>query len=132
MATTTPPPDKLPAISLQQPWANLACCAFKDVEFRTKPTKIRGEVYVYASKGTSVDLADHVFETFGMSEENYYDWLPRGVIVGTVTIDDCVQMDDDPNMYMWILGETKLFDPPLEVPSGVQPQPSIWYPFGKP
>ncbi len=131
MAPTTTP-KKLPAISLQQPWANLACCAFKDVEFRTKPTKIRGDVYVYASKGKSADLEAHVFATFGMSPDNYNDWLPRGVIVGTVKIFDCIQMVDDPDTYMWLLGDTTLFDPPLEVPEGVQPQPSIWYPFGKP
>lgn len=125
-------PEKLPAISLRQPWANLIVTGFKDVEFRSKPTKIRGPIYIYASLGKSKAEEEAVLILIGMSSWMYNEGFDRGAIVGTAEIIYCVQNGDDDSGYQWHLDNMVYFDEPLAVPDGVQPQPSIWYPFGKP
>lgn len=130
MATTSQP-EKLPAISVRQPWAIFIMAGFKAIEFRSKPTKMRGRFYVYASLGKSQDEADYATYELGFHPDAF-DALDRGCIIGTIEVADCIDKPDGNGQYWWLLSDPEYFEEPLEVPKGVQPQPSIWYPFGKP
>src|SRR5262245_27506378 len=72
---------RLKGLSLRQPWAEQIMRGEKTVEYRQRPVKLRGRIYVYASLGRysrqeEVDLA---------AEVGYeIDELPRGVVIGTV------------------------------------------------
>lgn len=71
------------AISIRQPWAHRILFDGKDVENRQWRTHYRGLVLIHAAKG--VDADDRADVTPDM---------PRGGIVGMVTIVDCVtEMD---------------------------------------
>ena len=68
------------AISIRQPWCQHILYDGKDVENRTWPTRYRGPVLIHASKG--IDAEDR--ETVREFE------MPRGGIVGIMTITGCV------------------------------------------
>src|SRR5688572_1535121 len=74
------------ALSIRQPWAELIMRGVKATEYRRRPTKVRGRIYIYAALGRSdaQDEADCEAD-YGID----VDSLPRGVIVGTVELFDC-------------------------------------------
>jgi len=49
--------DKMKALSIRQPWAELIMRGNKKIEYRSKPTKVRERVYIYASF-TPADIED--------------------------------------------------------------------------
>ena len=119
----TDAPEQLKALSIRQPWAELILRGDKTVEYRTQPTKTRGRVYIYAALG-SADLADaEVIRLLGSPLVE----VPRGVIVGTVEINDCVGSDGE---YEWCLANPERLDPPIA--PAEQPQPVWFHPFGRP
>ena len=74
------------ALSVRQPWAELIMRGAKTVEERSRPTRIRGRICIYASLGRyrrdeEAEWADEL--------KIDIDALPRGVIIGTVEIFDC-------------------------------------------
>lgn len=114
-------PEKLKALSIRQPWAELILRGQKTVEYRSQPTKTRGRVYVYASL-TAADGAECEAD-LGCPVED----LARGVVVGTVEIVDCVGVDGE---YEWYLANPQRLADPL--PTHEQPQPVWFHPFGRP
>lgn len=85
-------------LSIRQPWAWLIVHGFKDVENRDWPTRVRGRILVHASKGMTRDEWEGAW-TFahgsGASPKALEagitrDTIPRGGIVGSVEIVDCV------------------------------------------
>lgn len=61
----------------------------KPIEFRSRATKIRGRIYIYASLGRySAQEEAQMMEKYRLDDLNCDD-LPRGVIVGTVELHDC-------------------------------------------
>jgi len=105
------------ALSVRQPYAELIMRGKKKIDYRSKPTKIRGRVYIYASMtpGDSVD--------FGRMKFKPGD-LPTGVLIGTVEVvgsregDDCCE---------WLLANPKRLDESLRPEK--HPQPAWFYPF---
>lgn len=94
----------------------------KTIEYKTRPTHIRGRVYVYASLGRySADEETEFTSMVGYGLEK----LPRGVVVGTVEIVDCV---DNGCEFEWHLAN------PLRLPHPLAPieraQPVWFHPFG--
>ncbi len=85
------------ALSIRQPWAELIMRGQKTIEYRTRVTHIRGQVHIYASLGRyhPDDEAEWADE-FGVDVAQ----LPRGVVVGTVELIDCVPDDDG---FRWCL-----------------------------
>ncbi len=79
-------PDKsLIALGVRQPWAELIVRGVKTIEVRTVGTNHRGPIYVYASK----KLSDHPAALVAAREHDIdLDSLPRGLIVGTVEIEE--------------------------------------------
>ncbi len=109
------------ALSVHQPFAELIMLGEKNAEFRSRPTNIRGRVYVYASR-TFDEYDREICEEAGLDP----DELPRGVIVGSVEIVDCVK---DGKWYAYILENPKRLKRPLKPTE--HPQPKFFYPFGR-
>lgn len=105
------------ALSVRQPWAYLIVHGFKDVENRNWRTAFRGRVYIHA--GQQFDAArgfraafstlDRQLGTRKAREEWEKMWRnsksdtgswPGGVIVGEVSIVDCVSESTSP----WFVG----------------------------
>jgi len=107
------------ALSIRQPWASLILLAGKDIENRTWETKVRGRILIHAAKGMTkreyldaMDFADangllrigHLLDSFEL------DNLPRGGIIGSVNLVDCVYQSDSPwfqGPYGFVLSDPK-------------------------
>lgn len=99
------------AISIRQPWAWLILHAGKDIENRIWPTKVRGRVFIHASKEMTKDeyrVAAAFLASGDPPLRAALDQLPafdadalqRGGIVGEVEIVDCVNTSASP----WFVG----------------------------
>jgi len=110
----TSTPEQLRALSIRQPSAEKVLLGEKTVEYRSQPTKVRGRIYLYAALGKS-DADDGAED------------LPRGMVVGTIEIADCVGSDGE---YEWLLANPQRLPEPLSPVE--QPQPVWFYPFGRP
>jgi hypothetical protein len=74
------------ALAIQQPWAELILRGIKTLEIRSQPTRLRGTIYLYASKRTSqLPAADVAARRWNLDVES----LPRGKVVGLVDVIDC-------------------------------------------
>ena len=77
------------ALSVRQPHAEAIIRGVKSVEYRSKPTKIRGRIYIYASLGRyDPEDEEDLMAKYGIGDLECSD-LPRGVLVGTVELHDC-------------------------------------------
>ena len=87
------------ALSIRQPWASLIVEGRKNIENRSWPTKFRGRIYIHASlrfdKDALAFLKDKDLMLNGDSETVFYK-LPRGSIIGEVSIIDCVAFHPSP------------------------------------
>jgi hypothetical protein len=78
-------------ISLHQPWASLMACGAKWMETRSWNTRVRGEVFIHASKSRAgIDWVDHAAEqrvvdamakALGMSWAEFEHRLPFGQVI---------------------------------------------------
>ena len=124
------------ALGVQQPWAELILRGVKTIEVRSSDTRVRGPIYVYASRRPS-SLPDAA----AMCARHGLDLgqLPRGLIVGEVEIVGsrratpadapaaCVSPDLLAGRFAWRLENPRPFAEPLAVrflPYGVW-----FYPF---
>jgi hypothetical protein len=108
------------ALSIRQPFAELVLQGRKTIEYRTRPTKIRERVYIYASltPGPSEACAE-----VGMAPGD----LPSGMLVGMVEITGCTGRPGD---YEWHLAKPERLPEPLAPHS--KPQPVWFNPFNAP
>lgn len=84
MTNFEPESERL-ALGIRQPWAELIIRGEKTVEVRNQNTTVRGTIYVYAAKLVSNHpCADDAVARFGLD----LDALPRGVLIGTVNLED--------------------------------------------
>lgn len=107
------------ALSIRQPWASLILKAGKDIENRCWQTKYRGRILIHAAKGMTrtehedaIEFAVDAIRANSRSAETSrivtlrelgfaFDGLPRGGIIGSVEIADCVSHSESP----WFMGE---------------------------
>ena len=124
------------ALGVRQPWAELIVRGIKTIEVRSRGTRQRGTIYIYAAKKLSpIAPASQAIEDYGLDA----DTLPRGRLVGTVELIDCLPCREDDaraccvpasllvNQYAWHLRCPRRFAEPLSVrhlPYGVW-----FYPF---
>ncbi|WP_300611056.1 ASCH domain-containing protein [Trebonia sp.] len=99
------------ALTVRQPWASLIMCGAKDVECRTWMTAYRGPLLIHA--GLALDqgaLTAHAHLVPGD--------LPRGVLLGTVTMTACVRDHPspwaEPGGWHWVLADPVPFTVPVE------------------
>lgn len=102
------------ALTVRQPWASLIIAGVKDVENRTWRTSYRGRLLIHAGRGR--DTCDHEVP----------DDLPGGVILGSVTLLDCVRDHPSPwsipASWHWLLGDVQ----PWARPVPVRGQLGLW------
>lgn len=124
------------ALGVQQPWAELILQGIKTIEVRTRSTKIRGPVYLYASKTFSRHpQAQEVIEEYSLDMAS----LPSGLIVGQFELYDCrelrpsdakascISAEGLTDCYAWELRNPKRLEQP--VPPGYLPYGIWFYPF---
>ena len=83
------------AITLTQPWATLVAIGAKRIETRSRPTKFRGPLAIHAAKGWTKDVVKLFFSepfrhVLGEAGYTLFSLLPRGAILATCTLIDCV------------------------------------------
>jgi len=107
------------ALSIRQPWASLILKAGKDIENRCWSTKVRGRILVHAAKvmtrdehSDAIDFAINAIRNdkknanvpglISLRELGFaFEDLPRGGVIGSVEIADCVRDSASP----WFMGE---------------------------
>lgn len=110
------------ALSIKQPWADSIMDGKKVWEYRSRPTNIRGRVYIYASKkGLNLNTTEgwSAWANGGFKEN-----LPIGKILGSVEIIDCERYGDE---YRWRLSKPKRLKSPVKPTK--HPQPIFFKPF---
>ena len=104
------------ALTVRQPWTSLIIAGHKNIENRGWPTNHRGKLAIHAGLAVDSDaLARHakLLRRLGLSPEN----LPKGRILGTVTVLDC--RDDssspwaEPGLWHWVLANPRAFKHPV-------------------
>jgi len=107
------------AISIRQPYVEMILRGIKKAEYRSRPTNIRREVYIYAAQKPG---DSKYYSNLGVEPET----LPIGMIVGTVEIVDCKYriLHGD---YEWRLANPVRLDKPIKPER--QPQPVFFKPF---
>jgi len=73
-------------LTIKQPYASLIIKGYKEYEFRTWETKYRGEFLIHA--GQTVDRV----ALKKLSKDYNLEDMPTGVILGKVTLTDCVKI----------------------------------------
>ena len=74
-------------LTIKQPWATLICEGYKEYEFRTWKTKMRGEFLIHAGK--SVDK--EAMQRFKHLNLEY----PKGKIIAKAKLTDCVEVTEE-------------------------------------
>ncbi len=97
-------------LSIRQPWAQLICSGFKDIENRTWKTNYRGKILIHAP----AKRADNELTEYQLS------LVPPGykcAIIGSVEIIGCVKnypsIWAEPKQWHWVLANPVLFDKPI-------------------
>lgn len=113
------------ALSIKQPWASLIVHGIKDIENRTWscPQKYIGQrVLIHASSCIGVRTwSDRQDQELRKNRDMYfncvYDKFPKGAIIGSVVISDCVQNHPsvwaEKGCWNWVLKDAVLFDKPI-------------------
>lgn len=135
MGSLIPDPD-IVALGIKQPWAELILRGVKTLEVRTLNTRVRGTIYLYASKKPAESPAAK-FAAAGQGIET--SRLPCGVLVGSVELQGtraavaadapaaCLPGELLERRFVWQLQNPRRFAKPLAVrflPYGVW-----FYPF---
>lgn len=92
------------ALSIRQPWASLILAAGKDIENRCWSTRLRGRILIHAAKGCTrdewTDAIEFAEDIIDKQISADLKTIPRGGIIGSVEIVDCVSISDSP----WFVG----------------------------
>ncbi|QDU40825.1 ASCH domain protein [Maioricimonas rarisocia] len=125
------PDHDLIALGIRQPWVELILRGAKTIEVRSTGTRVRGPIYLYASKKPAkIPAARAAARRFDLDWET----LPMGQIVGTVEIIDAARCEPHDarsaclprslvrDMWGWRLANPVRLSEPLEprfLPYGV-------------
>lgn len=108
------------ALSIRQPHAEAIMRGVKTIENRSRPTRVRGRIWIYAGLKRGSDAYEREWmERYGIDE--HVDDLSRGVIVGSVELHDC-------DGGLWHLREPRRCEGELRKPDN-HPQPVWFQPF---
>lgn len=102
------------ALSIRQPWAWLIVMGHKTIENRTKASHRRSEIYIHAS--ATMTKADYESADYFLHIRKIdiviprFEDLPRGGIVGSASLVDCVQESSNQwftGPYGWVMANAK-------------------------
>lgn len=112
--------QELRALTVRQPWAWALVMGYKDVENRNRPTRYRGTLLIHAGLQLDPDGFVAIWE-LGLLRK-MPDSLPRGGLIGTVSVVDCIKNADSewtvPGKWQWILSRPTQFRGLLECRGG--------------
>ena len=74
------------ALTIKEPWASLIIEGYKKYEFRSWKTKYRGKILVHAGLSVEKDMLKRF--------KDYKIDVKPGYILGEVTINDCILVDE--------------------------------------
>ncbi|MGA9076760.1 MAG: ASCH domain-containing protein [Acidimicrobiales bacterium] len=101
--------DHLKALTIRQPFASLVMAGVKTTENRTWRTNYRGRLLIHA--GARDDR--EAMAQYGHLLDDY----PRGAILGTVELFDCVRDSESEwamvDHWHWLLGDPHPFETPV-------------------
>jgi len=106
------------ALSIRQPFAELILRGLKTYERRSRPTNIRDRVFIYSPKKPARVSSASIQAPVEIAESN----LPLGLLVGTIEVFDCINVDD--KNWHWLLRLPQRIDSVI-IPRN-RPQP-IWF-----
>ncbi|MBL0321710.1 MAG: hypothetical protein IPP80_04905 [Ignavibacteria bacterium] len=111
-----PNTDKLPAISVRQPCANMIMMFIKDLEFRVE-FEVPGPMLIHASNSLPSDYKARVQYEIGCTDE-LLELQSKGCYLGVVDIVDVFELDGDGNPdskkeYAFEIGVVFSFDEPV-------------------
>lgn len=124
--------EKIPAISLWQPWATLIVIGAKKIETRSWPITHRGLIAIHAARHfgefEGALCGKHPFRE-ALAAAGYTDvaQLPTGAIVGTAELVECTVItrynlpeepersfgDYRPGRFRWFLQQARQISPPI-------------------
>jgi hypothetical protein len=108
--------SRLRALTIRQPWAWGLVMGYKDVENRNQPTHYRGTLLIHA--GLQLDSAGFEFVWELGLHKKLPNSLPRGGLIGTVTVLDCIKNAGSewavPGKWHWVLSQPTEFRGLLE------------------
>ena len=81
------------ALSIRQPHAEAIMRGIKKIEYRSRRTKVRGKIYIYAALGRYTPEQEAKMMAKYKIKDMACDDLPRGVLIGTVDLWDCTETD---------------------------------------
>lgn len=118
-STKTPNPTRRRALSIRQPYVEMILRGIKKAEYRNRPTKVRGLIYIYAGlKPGDAKFFRHLKVEPGE--------LPTGLVVGTAELVDCRPSRKYRGEFDWILRHPKRLRNPFK--PKCQPQPAWFFP----
>lgn len=86
------------ALTIRQPHAEAIMRGITSTEFRIRPTRVRGRIYIYTSDARyHPEQEATILEMYGMGDVNADD-LPYGFLIGTVELWDCTGLG---GKYEW-------------------------------
>lgn len=122
--------DRVFAISIRQPWAELILCGKKTIEIRSWFTGYRGLLWLHTGLKHNPELE----KAFGFSD------LFKGGYIGSVILDTIVPFDrgrwelwrtkhldpgnHQPGLYAWLLSSPCRFENPIPAPGAL----NLFYP----
>ena len=74
-------------LTIKQPWASLIMQGIKKYEFRSWQTKYRGDILIHSASQVDKEAMEKY--------SKYLTSVPTGVILGIVTITDCIKKSED-------------------------------------
>jgi len=86
------------ALSIRQPHAEAIMRGVEKIEYRSRLTKIRERIYIYAALGRMSPEDEARWMKKCRIKDVDCDDLPSGVLIGTVEVFDCTEGDGE---YEW-------------------------------
>lgn len=134
MKSGSPPENVLKCLSLTQPYATLAILGLKKTETRSWRTSYRGILGIHAAKGfpkwaREICTQEPFYRTLRGAGLATHD-LPRGALLGTVQLVDCVPVeyvrptisadeyvfgDYSAHRFAWRFEDVRMFPEPIPV-----------------
>ena len=112
------------ALSIRQPHAEAIMRGVKKIEYRSRPTKIRERIYIYAALGRMSPEDEAKWMKKYRIKDKDCDGLDRGVLIGMVDLWDCTGGDSDFHWHVRNPERAKKLLKPTK-----HPQPSWFNPF---